>query len=83
MKEDITVSEFLHTAVLYGLPPVLIMLIIVGLSEYCFFHPIFLFIANIYLVPQILSFISEGTRTSVSIKSMVYVVSLRPLLPLI
>ena len=82
MKDDITVSEFLHTAVLYGLPPILIMLILIAISESCFFNPIFLFITNLYLIPQIVHHVTEGTPASASIKLCVYTISLRPLLPL-
>ena len=77
---NILISEFLKLICSYGFSPVIAMILILKFSVSMFFHPTFLFLTNLYLLPQIIHNIAKGIPVLFEPHTILYTISLRPLL---
>ena len=77
---NIFISSFLKLVCFYGFLPVLLMVLVLRFSVSTFFHPIFLFSTNLYLLPQIIHNIAKGIPVLFEPHTIAYIISLRPLI---
>lgn len=82
MSMDITAADFLKTSLQYGVPPIVAMVVFITVSEQAFFNTTFLFLINLYLLPQIIHNVVKGAPVTFDPQTIAYIVGLRPLSPL-